>query len=83
MKLTVVRVKIVMNREMFEGPGSITSEINDMSTNGKVHSFRVEIVADIDLVGVQRFSNAEAVQMVSLAEPTEGTHKTPSDLNGC
>lgn len=85
MKSTVKKVKMIMNREIFEGPGSVTFEINDMSTKGKVYSFKVEIIANMDLVGIKRFSNCKPVQMISLADP-EPESKAPPPIHndvGC
>ncbi|MEK7066552.1 MAG: hypothetical protein AAB965_03230 [Patescibacteria group bacterium] len=83
MKSTVKKVRMIMAREIFEGPGSVTSEINEMSTNGKVYSFRVEVIADMDLVGIKRFSNCEAVDMISLALPKPETPPPVHNDVGC
>lgn len=82
-------VKIVLNSDLYDGPGSITSEINDMTDNGELRSLTTTIVATMSLADVFRWSLFRAVKMISLVEPDEDVrppataHNIPSDLNGC
>lgn len=73
------KVVIILNREIYEGPGSITSEINDMEDGGTLHSLTTTIVATVSHASIAKASDCFATQEIKLAEETEGVPSQSRD----